>query len=271
MATDARIIQSPLRVLLVLAMAAAIAWRASSANRAKAARPSSPPRVPAAARADAVRAVEHSRATALSRIRSLRKAADAGAAVDAVFGGAKQPVTDGGPEMDDYCPAAPHAHRWWARARRRALGEDGGGGAAEGPLNVLFVMADDLRPELGVYGAATRTPRLDALARSPGAVLFERAYAQVTTCNPSRNSLMSGRRPDDPAVATWAFENTHSEALVSMPQHFHRAGFDTASFGKVYHWQASARATHTRPPARDTRSPALALRPPRHALLCLSL
>ena len=111
MATDARIIQSPLRVLLVLAMAAAIAWRASSANRAKAARPSSPPRVPAAARADAVRAVEHSRATALSRIRSLRKAADAGAAVDAVFGGAKQPVTDGGPEMDDYCPAAPHAHR----------------------------------------------------------------------------------------------------------------------------------------------------------------
>ena len=119
MATDARIIQSPLRVLLVLAMAAAIAWRASNANRVKAARPSAPPRVQTAARADAVRAVEHSRATALSRIRSLRKAADAGAAIDAVFGGAA-PVTDGGPEMDDYCPAAPRTAGGRARGGARS-------------------------------------------------------------------------------------------------------------------------------------------------------
>jgi len=44
--------------------------------------------------------------------------------------------------------------------------------------NVLFIMADDLRPQLGLYGHRAYTPNLDALAAR--GTTFERAYAQIT-------------------------------------------------------------------------------------------
>ncbi|MFM9080981.1 MAG: hypothetical protein ACKOTE_12775 [Opitutaceae bacterium] len=39
--------------------------------------------------------------------------------------------------------------------------------------NVLFIMADDYRPELAAYGSPALTPNLDRLARR--AVRFDRA------------------------------------------------------------------------------------------------
>ena len=40
------------------------------------------------------------------------------------------------------------------------------------PVNVLWLLVDDLRPQLGAYGQReTQTPRLDALARE--GVVFE--------------------------------------------------------------------------------------------------
>src|SRR6188768_3008456 len=66
--------------------------------------------------------------------------------------------------------------------------------AAEPKLNVLFIMADDYRPELGSYGSRALTPNLDRLAQR--AVTFERAYCQQAVCNPSRSSMLTGLRPD---------------------------------------------------------------------------
>ena len=61
--------------------------------------------------------------------------------------------------------------------------------------NVLFIAADDLRPELGCYGVDLAvTPNLDALAED--GLLFNRAYCQQAICSPSRASLMTGSRPD---------------------------------------------------------------------------
>ena len=65
--------------------------------------------------------------------------------------------------------------------------------AADRP-DVLFIMADDLRPELASYGSRAITPHLDRLARR--GVQFDRAYCQQALCNPSRSSLLTGRRPD---------------------------------------------------------------------------
>ena len=64
-----------------------------------------------------------------------------------------------------------------------------------GGLNIIHVIVDDLRPELGAYGVQGRhSPNIDALAAS--GVSFDSAYTQYALCGPSRNSFLSGRRPD---------------------------------------------------------------------------
>ena len=66
--------------------------------------------------------------------------------------------------------------------------------------NVVHIIADDLRPELGCYGLTNRsTPILDKIAS--GGTVFDRAYSNIGVCGPSRNSFMSGRRPD--ASRSW--------------------------------------------------------------------
>ena len=103
------------------------------------------------------------------------------------------------------------------------------------PTNVLFIAVDDLRPELGCYGAAhMKTPSTDKLAAS--GVLFERAYCQVAVCNPSRSSVLSGTRPD----TTGVLDNQHfmrpkMPGVVSLPQHFKNHGYTSLSLGKIFH------------------------------------
>src|SRR5512145_2068963 len=68
------------------------------------------------------------------------------------------------------------------------------GAAPAGRPNILFVCVDDLKPVLGCYGdRLVKSPNIDRLA-SRG-VLFERAFCNQAVCAPSRNSLMTGRRP----------------------------------------------------------------------------
>ena len=70
--------------------------------------------------------------------------------------------------------------------------------------NVLFIVSDDLRPELGCYGGEALTPALDKLAASPGALVFDRTYVQQAICCPTRSSFLTGRRPDTTKVHTRA-------------------------------------------------------------------
>jgi arylsulfatase A-like enzyme len=108
-------------------------------------------------------------------------------------------------------------------------------GAEPKKPNVLFIAVDDLRPELGCYGARhIKSPNLDKLAA--GGVKFNRAYCQQAVCSPSRTSLLTGLRPDSTKVYDL---QTHFRTIipdvVALPQHFKNHGYHTESMGKIYH------------------------------------
>src|SRR5262245_24260104 len=100
--------------------------------------------------------------------------------------------------------------------------------------NVLFIIADDLRAELGCYGSVARTPNIDRLARR--SVLFSRAYCQQALCNPSRSSFLTGRRPD--TLHLWV-NGTHfrdrNPDVVTLPGWFKENGYVTRDVGKIFH------------------------------------
>jgi len=106
--------------------------------------------------------------------------------------------------------------------------------AADRP-NVLLIISDDLRPQLGCYGdPIVKTPHLDRFAQS--ALRFDRAYAQIAICSPSRNSFLSGLRPATTGLR--GFGTTLRETLpnvVTLPQHFKNHGWHSAAIGKVFH------------------------------------
>lgn len=102
-------------------------------------------------------------------------------------------------------------------------------------MNVLFIVADDLRDTLGCYGnAAVKSPNIDRLAAR--GVRFERAYVQYPVCNPSRSSFLSGLRPDRTGVLdnTTVLRDKLPNA-VTFPQLLKDNGWHAAAFGKINH------------------------------------
>ena len=72
-------------------------------------------------------------------------------------------------------------------------------------MRILYIDIDSLRPDhLGCYGYHRNTsPNIDAFAAE--ALTFERAYAQVAMCTPSRSSILTGLRPE--TTGLWQFSN----------------------------------------------------------------
>ena len=118
-------------------------------------------------------------------------------------------------------------------------------GAAQ--KNVLFIVVDDLRPELKVYydldmaddGHTViyeniKTPHMDKLAGE--SLLLQNAFTQMAVCCPSRSSYMTGRRPDSTLV--YDKQTYWREAggnYTTIPQFFKEDGYLTVGMGKIYH------------------------------------
>jgi len=101
--------------------------------------------------------------------------------------------------------------------------------------NVLFIVVDDLRPELGCYGApGIQSPHINSLART--GTLFDRAYCQQAVCGPSRTSFLTGLRPDTTKIYDLKTHfRLHRPDAVTLPQYFKLHGYHTQSLGKVFH------------------------------------
>ena len=102
-------------------------------------------------------------------------------------------------------------------------------------MNVLFVVVDDLRPQLRCYGhQQIISPNIDRLARD--GLLFENAYCQQAVCAPSRSSVLSGCRPDTTSIYDLQTPlRTAMPDVLTLPQHFKNHGYEVVSVGKVYH------------------------------------
>ena len=124
------------------------------------------------------------------------------------------------------------AHAKDAAADLTTVNSDPAG--AEKP-NILFIVIDDLRPEIGAYGVErAKTPNMDRLAAN--GVMFSRAYVQQAVCGPSRASFLTGMRPDSIGITDnrTRFREQKPD-VVTLPQYFRENGYFTAGFGKIFH------------------------------------
>jgi len=133
----------------------------------------------------------------------------------------------------------------------------GADAARASKLNVLLIMADDLRDYGGAFTRdLVKTPNLDRL-RARG-VAFERAYVQYPVCNPSRSSMMAGLRAEQTGVANNSTRlRQKMPDIVTLPQLCRDAGWQSHAFGKLYHlgggkdavqkalWADTGRSWHT--------------------------
>jgi len=103
------------------------------------------------------------------------------------------------------------------------------------PPNVLFIAIDDLRPELGCYGAShIHSPNIDKLANT--ATLFSNSYCNIPVCGASRASLLTGLRPTLTRFKKY-FDRADEQApgIETLPGLFKKNGYQTISNGKIFH------------------------------------
>src|SRR5437588_698654 len=104
------------------------------------------------------------------------------------------------------------------------------------PKNVVIIIADDLGMQLGCYGdKVIRSPNIDALAKR--GVRFARAYATVSSCSPSRASILTGLYTHQ--NGQYGLQHgPHSQQthpwVQSLPNLLRAAGYWTGIIGKVH-------------------------------------
>ncbi len=108
--------------------------------------------------------------------------------------------------------------------------------AQQKKLNVLFIIADDLNCDLGVYDHyLVKTPNIDKLAKQ--GMMFTNAFCNYPLCGPSRASMMTGLYPDQTGhYQLRDYIRQHVPDVITMSQNFMRQGYTAARVGKMYHY-----------------------------------
>ncbi len=101
--------------------------------------------------------------------------------------------------------------------------------------NVLFIVADDLRPELNCYGKSQIiSPNIDKLA-SQG-IVFKNAYCNVPVSGASRASFLTSLYPGRKRFLEYNTRvDIDAPGVITLPQNFKNNGFHTIAIGKIFH------------------------------------
>lgn len=111
--------------------------------------------------------------------------------------------------------------------------------AADRPLNVVFILADDLGwKDLGCTGSEHfETPNIDALAQ--GGMRFTQGYAGSCVCSPTRASIVTGKYPARLDLTTWLGGGGGAAAVgflslkeFTIAEAFKAGGYATGMVGK---------------------------------------
>ncbi|WP_298653888.1 sulfatase [uncultured Proteiniphilum sp.] len=105
----------------------------------------------------------------------------------------------------------------------------------EKPRNVLMILVDDLKPNLGCYGDNVAvSPNIDRLAGQ--GVRFDMAYCNQAVSVASRYNLLTGARSTTSGLYNFGrqLRDVYPDA-VTLPQFFIKAGYHTEAIGKVFH------------------------------------
>ena len=97
------------------------------------------------------------------------------------------------------------------------------------PNFILFITDDISWNDLGCYGSKiAKTPHLDQMAKE--GMLFHGAYLSISSCSPSRCSIISGRYPHNTGAAELHTELPADQPV--FPEALQVAGYYTAISGK---------------------------------------
>lgn len=110
-------------------------------------------------------------------------------------------------------------------------------------------MFDDFRPAISGYGdTLAKTPNLDLFMQK--SFHFTKAYSQQALCAPSRNSMLTGRRPDTTHLydfySYWR-DVPSAGNFTTLPEYFKNENYITYSIGKIFHPGVSSNFTDDYP------------------------
>ena len=113
--------------------------------------------------------------------------------------------------------------------------------APAGAKNVLFFAVDDLRPDINSFGGVPgthapplHTPNIDALAAM--SLVLTKNYVQQAVCSPTRQSILTSRRPDRTRVYDlYSNFRTVAANYTTIPEFFMHHGYKTHGMGKIFH------------------------------------
>ena len=102
--------------------------------------------------------------------------------------------------------------------------------------NIVLIIADDLGPQLGIYGDPNaRTPNIDRIAEE--GTRFNAGYVTAASCSPSRGSIFTGLYPHQHGMMGLSHFGTQRmhDNVPKLPNALRDLGYRTAIIGKTHY------------------------------------